>query len=376
MHARVGGPLLRRLYGTAASNKHVVMFPGQGSQEVGMGSDIYRSFPSARRLLSMADKILRRDLSDVMLHGPPEQLVRTYHAQPALLLHGLAIMDVAQSNGLFGLVPSTYWVYRSVHTRNTQRVAGGAEHEAAVAPIFTGHSVGLLTAFVAARGLSIADGLRVAAIRGKAMQRVIDQRYKGRQGVFMVALSGCKDEDIEELLEELKGEVSAHGVCEIAAVNAPEQVVISGDPEAVELVQQRAKERELIKRSFSLKAGGPFHTSILEEAREKFVSMCSRMGLEEAACAPRARIVSSVNGELVDKSSLLKHLEEQITAPVQWSKVVSKCEQLGATHCVEIGGRVLGPLVRRTCKSAVHCSLTTVDDLVEHIRGEGASRFT
>jgi [acyl-carrier-protein] S-malonyltransferase len=292
------------------------VFPGQGSQAVGMlGS--FAGVPAVDELVALADDALGEPLSRLIAQGPAETLALTVNTQPAMLLAGLAC-------------------YRA------WRAAGGPD-AAAVA----GHSLGEYTALTAAGSLQPADAFRLVRVRAQAMQEAVPVGSGG-----MAAILGLDDDLVRlacrQATEALAGTVPAvAGVAELvepANFNAPAQVVIAGSRAAVERACEAARALGA-KRALPLAVSAPFHSSLLRPAGDRLAVALRRLAL----APPRMPLVNNVDADVsVEPAAIADALVRQSYGPVRWVEVVRKLKALGATHLIEFGpGKVLAGLVRR-----------------------------
>jgi [acyl-carrier-protein] S-malonyltransferase len=292
------------------------VFPGQGSQAVGMLDSLVH-LPEVAALVQQADDALGEPLSRLIADGPAETLALTVNTQPAMLLAGLAC-------------------YRA------WRAAGGPD-AAAVA----GHSLGEYTALTAAGSLQPADAFRLVRLRAQAMQEAVPVGSGG-----MAAILGLDDDQVREACrqatESLTGTPQAvAGVAEIvepANFNAPAQVVIAGSKAAVERACEAAKAMGA-KRALPLAVSAPFHSSLLRPAGDRLAVELARL----AIASPRIPLVNNVDVEVRSQpADIVDALVRQSFGPVRWVEVVRRLKAMGATHLVEFGpGKVLAGLVKR-----------------------------
>lgn len=290
------------------------VFPGQGSQVVGMGQELARKYPEIAQLYQQADDILGYSISKLCFEGPEDLLTRTDNAQPALLLTSIAHLRVLQTT--------------QPEILDTP-------------PLFVaGHSLGEYTALVAAGALSLEDGLRLVRVRGQLMQ----QAGQGESGAGsgMVAVIGG-----DEVLEELAAKTG----CEIANYNSPGQTAVSGTKEALASFTEAAKAAG-IRKVIPLTVSAAFHSSLMRP-------MASQLGEEITKtpfAAAKISVVSNVTAQplpLADLAALKNELITQTYSPVRWVESVRTMHAGGATRFVEIGvGKVLGGLIKRIEKSA------------------------
>ncbi|MFQ5536566.1 MAG: ACP S-malonyltransferase [Gemmatimonadota bacterium] len=296
-----------------------LLFPGQGSQYVGMAAELARAEPRAAEVLREADEILDFGLSRLMAHGPEEELTATRNAQPAILVHSVAALRVAQDR----LGP----------------VAMAA-----------GHSLGEFSAHVAAGTLTFADALRAVRIRGELMFAA----GRERPGT-MAAVLGLKDDVLEEVCRGVKA-----GVCVPANFNSEGQIVISGDEAGVEEGMALAKEAGA-RRVVPLKVSGAFHSPLMAPAAEDLARV-----LEEIPFAdPRFPVYSNVTaGPVSEGAAARKLLVRQLTSPVRWAASVRAMVGAGADAFVELGpGSVLCGLNRRNARGLPCASVGEPSDL-------------
>jgi [acyl-carrier-protein] S-malonyltransferase len=287
------------------------IFPGQGSQAVGMGRDLYASEPAARALWDEADALLGFGLSRLAFEGPELELRRTEHAQPALLVAGLVQLAVLQDRG--ALSPPR---------------------------CLAGHSLGEYTALAAAGSLTFSDALRLVRARGELMAAEGE-----RVGGAMSAVFGLAPEQLASLCAE-EG-------ADIANLNSPEQTVISGGAEAVARAGERAKAAGA-RRVTPLPVSGAFHSRLMRPAAGAFGA---RMA-EVPVAPPTAPVIGNVHAApLSSPEEIRRELEEQLYSPVNWVGSMRRMWELGAREYIEIGpGKVLTGLARRVLPGATASS--------------------
>lgn len=280
------------------------VFPGQGSQHVGMGKDLAETYPIARETFATADSVLGFDLTSICFEGPEEKLKETRYTQLAILTH-----DVAVSN-----------------------VLGARAHAAA---LVAGHSVGEYAALVAAGALGFEDALRLVRIRAEAMYASGLKRPGG-----MAALVGMPDGNLDTLLDEARKE----GTIAAANYNSPVQVVVSGEAAAIAKAVEIAPSLGA-KRAIRLKVSGAFHSPLMEDARRELAAAIARVRF----FSPRIPVVSNVTARgVADPVEIARLLELQLTSPVMWRQSVEFMSKEGVVGAVECGpGDVLCGLGRR-----------------------------
>ncbi|HUG60574.1 MAG TPA: ACP S-malonyltransferase [Methylomirabilota bacterium] len=299
------------------------VFPGQGSQSVGMGKTLADAYPAARAVFAEVDDTLGEALSTLIFEGPEDRLTLTANAQPALMAVSLAALAALEAEGVTLEAHAAY---------------------------VAGHSLGEYSALAAAGSLSIADAARLLRIRGNAMQAAVP----AGQGA-MAALLGLDFETARAVAEEAAG----GDVCEAANDNAPGQVVVSGDKAAVERAVEIAKARGA-KRAMLLQVSAPFHCRLMAPAAEAMAEALAAAHIH----APRVPLVANVTAApIVDPDEIRRRLVEQVTGTVRWRESVATLRELGVDRFVEIGsGRVLAGLIKRIAADSAQISVGTPDE--------------
>lgn len=302
--------------------KAVLLCPGQGSQRVGMGKDLAQNFPAAREIFSAADEALGTALSRLMWEGDEGELTLTHNAQPAILIHSLAVLETI---------------------REVLAPAAAA-----------GHSLGEYTAYAAARSLSFTEAVRLVRKRGELMLAA----GRERPGTMAVVL-GLDAASVEEACRQASGD---NKVAVAANLNSPEQIVISGDPAAVEAAGARCKELGA-KKVAPLKVSGAFHSPLMEPARLELEAELGRVQLKD----PEFPVIANVTAEPVrDAATARRLLALQLTAPVRWIDCMRTAAREAGPEAVfvEIGpGSVLAGLLRRIVPQAKVVSIGTAADV-------------
>lgn len=295
------------------------IFPGQGSQKVGMGAELARTYPIAEDVFDEADTVLGRPLRQLCFHGPEAELKQTENTQLAILTCSVAKLRVLAQ---LGVTPK------------------------AVA----GHSLGEYSALVAAGVLEFADALQLVSARANFMAAA-GKKHNGT----MAAILGMEAEQLQNLCEK------ADGVVNIANYNCPGQLVISGEVEAVKHVIALAKVEIGARRCRPLPVSGAFHSPLMAPAQQKFGDTLNAVRLHP----PQVAIAMNVTGEFAtDADNIRSLLFQQITQPVQWEKSLHTIAKTGISHFVEVGpGKVLCGLVNRTLRDSSTANIEDVESL-------------
>ena len=285
------------------------VFPGQGSQSVGMGRELAAAMPSARYVFQEVDEALKERLSRLMFEGPEDELVLTENAQPALMAVSMAVVRVLEEEGGIAVAEKAVFV--------------------------AGHSLGEYSALAAARALTITDAARLVRARGVAMQRAVPVGDGA-----MAALIGI---DLEAA-EAVAAEAADGEVCAAANDNAPGQVVISGESAAVDRAMALATERGA-RRSIKLPVSAPFHCSLMAPAAEEMQEALEMVSITP----PIVPLVANVTASAVSDPETIRHnLVEQVTAMVRWRESVLFMRDSGVDTIIELGsGRTLTGINRR-----------------------------
>ncbi|HXE72942.1 MAG TPA: ACP S-malonyltransferase [Candidatus Nitrosotenuis sp.] len=294
------------------------VFPGQGSQFVGMGRDLARLFPQAREVFSAADEALEFPLSRLCFQGPAEELRQTVHTQPAVVAHSLAVLAVVRERGL-------------------QAVA------------VAGHSVGEYAAVHASGALDLGSTLRLVRSRGRYMQEASDLRPSA-----MAALIGADLAAAEALCGACQATV------EVANLNCPGQIVVSGTREGIEEARQRAPEHG-IRKVVVLEVSGAFHSSLMQPAAEKLAAELTRAPLGD----PQIPLVANATARPVIRADELRQvLARQVTARVLWEQSVRRMLEMGVDTFLELGpGSALAGMIRRISREARVASVADPESL-------------
>ena len=300
------------------------IFPGQGSQSVGMGKALAEASPAAKELFQEVDEALSQHLFRIMCDGPESDLTLTENAQPAIMANAIATLRVLEKEA--GL-----------------RLADKGDFVA-------GHSLGEYTALCAAEAFDVQTAARLLKLRGQAMQAAVPVG----EGA-MAALLGA---DIEKA-QALADAASEGEVCTVANDNDPSQVVISGHAGAVERAVALVKEHG-IKRGVLLPVSAPFHCPLMQPAADAMEEALAKASINAPLLPVYANVLAA---PIAAPDDIRARLVEQVTGRVRWRESVAAMWEAGVTDFVELGGKVLGPMVKRIAPEANITSLVTMDDI-------------
>lgn len=309
-------------------SKQAYLFPGQGSQSVGMAADLYAQVPAARRVLDQANEVLGFSITDIMFGSGDastsaedlELLTQTQNTQPALFVHSMAVFEALRG-------------------------------KTAAPDMVAGHSLGEYSALCAAGAMSFEDALRTVRLRGELMARAGEVRPGS-----MAAILNMEDDAVEQLCADVSrgvGSVSSSpcaddadlGIVQPANYNSPGQIVISGDVKAVAKAVELAPERGA-RRALLLPVSGAFHSPLMDFATEGLAGALAALRLSTPSCPVYLNVTASASS---DPEEIRQRLVEQLTAPVRWAQSLLAMQAAGANRFVEVGaGKVLSGLVKRT----------------------------
>ncbi len=298
----------------------VLLFPGQGSQFVGMGKDLFGKLDLAKQYYSIANEILETDIAGISFEGPAEELKKTQNTQPAIFIHSVIVFQYLKEKGL--------------------QFSGVA-----------GHSLGEFSALVAADVLSFEDALKLVKVRSSEMAKA----GSVRPGT-MAAIIGASDEQLDKICLQ-------DGIVVKANVNAPGQVVISGETDAVAKAIETAKEIG-VRRALPLNVSGAFHSPLMTPARKPLSEIIESLHFSDA----KVPVYQNATAEAVtDKDDIRKNILSQLESPVLWVNIILNMKRDGFSSFLELGpGKVLQGLNRRIYPDATILSLGSVDQLEQY----------
>lgn len=300
------------------------LFPGQGSQSVGMGKALADASGAAKELFQEVDEALSQHLFRIMVEGPDSDLTLTENAQPAIMANAIATLRVMQKEGGFSLADKGDYV--------------------------AGHSLGEYSALCAAEAFDIGTTARLLKLRGQAMQAAVPVG----EGA-MAALLGADIDKAQALAD-----AAAQGeVCTVANDNDPTQVVISGHRGAIERAVAVVKDHG-IKRGVLLPVSAPFHCPLMQPAAEAMEAALANAAINAPLLPVYANVLAA---PVADTREIKARLVEQVTGRVRWRESVAAMWDAGVTDFVEVGGKVLGPMVKRIAPDATVRSIVTMDDI-------------
>ncbi len=314
---------------TSNQNLTALVFPGQGSQIVGMGKDLFDNFASARFVFEEVDSILSLKLSKIMFEGPSQDLTKTENTQPALMAVSIALMQVLEQE--FG-----------------KKITD-------LCSFVAGHSLGEYSALCAARAISLEDTAKLLQIRGLAMAKC-GQKTSGA----MAAILGVEVEIVEEIINQVKNQLGRGEICQIANDNSVGQIVISGSKTAILKALEIAKANGA-KRAVELPVSGAFHSALMADAQNEM-----QIALQNTTIKPPiVPVVANITANQTTNPSEIKDLlTKQITGQVKWRQTMLYLEQQGISQIIEIGsGKVLSGLVARTCPNISAKSIQNLADI-------------
>ena len=301
------------------------VYPGQGSQVIGMAQDLYNNFPKAKELLDTACTVLKQDIKKIMFEGPTDLLTLTENSQPALLIASLIAQKVLESEL--------------------------GKPIAVLAKSLAGHSLGEYSALTAAGCFSLEDAMVLVKLRGNAMQSAVPVGIGS-----MAAIIGLEMPQVENILQTLP---KTDEFVEIANDNSPGQIVISGHLNAVQLAIEKAKEMGA-KRALILPVSAPFHSSLMIPAANIMNQALKNVEIKQM----QVEVYANVTAKIYNQENVGNLLVQQITGKVRWVESINNMAKSGIDTFVEIGtGKVLSGLIKRIVPEATVCNFGKVDEL-------------
>ncbi|PEQ13215.1 [acyl-carrier-protein] S-malonyltransferase [Novosphingobium sp. PC22D] len=300
------------------------LFPGQGSQKVGMGAELAEASAVARQVFEEVDDVLGQNLSRIMREGPEDELTLTENAQPAIMAHAIACLRVLEKEGGIAIADKCDFV--------------------------AGHSLGEYTALCAVGAFSLADTARLLKLRGRSMQAAVP--------VGLGAMAALLGADIEKATA-LAAAAAQGDVCEVANDNDPSQVVLSGHAGAIERAIGLVKEYG-IKRGMALPVSAPFHCSLMQPAADAMAE-----ALAKTPAGPmRLPLFANVTAGMVsDPAEVTRLLVAQVTSRVRWRESAIAMREAGVETFVEFGGKVVGPMIKRSAGEVEVASVMSMADI-------------
>ena len=303
--------------------KTALIFPGQGSQYIGMGYDFYEKYHVSRDIYQKLDNTIGRDLSKLIFSGDEKELMQTQNSQPSIMATSIAIYEAI--------------IYENLLSSNSYSCVAG-------------HSLGEYSALVAIKSLEFEDSVKLLKLRSKAMQESMPVGTGG-----MIALIGCTNEEIENLIFNVK----KYGKIFIANDNTKGQIVLSGQMKAIDYIIENSKSLN-VKRAIKLPVSAPFHCELIHATASEIKNEISNYEFKSF----NVPLYSNVTAKICSERNIKKLLVDQVVSRVRWREIVEKMLDDGVTNFIEIGpGNVLTNLVKRTSKDIKAISISKLEDL-------------
>ncbi|KAG9304962.1 hypothetical protein G9A89_003131 [Geosiphon pyriformis] len=311
-----------------------ILFPGQGAQYVGMGKDLYASFPSARKVVDEADEALGGELKDLMFNGQQRKLTLTENAQPAILTVSVAILRVLEEECGFDVSSACTYVL--------------------------GHSMGEYTALVATNSLKLYDAVKLVRLRGEAMSKTVSQ-CGVKTAIAALVVKGNNLTALEESIEEIRAGLPEGELVELANINSSFQVVISGTSYGVDHASRILQSKKIAARAVDLPVSAPFHCVLMRPVSVELLAAFQDIEFQP----PVVDIISNVTAKPIKSvQDIPSLLAAQVTATVQWHRSVKYCKDRDIHHFIAFGpGRVLANLLRKEYPLDHVKSITTTEDI-------------
>lgn len=310
--------------------KLACVFPGQGSQKVGMCKDLYENFAIAKETFQEVDDALNEKLSHTIFEGPAETLTETANTQPALMVCSIALVRVLEKE------------------------AGKKLKD--ICDYVAGHSLGEFTALTAANSINIRDCAKILRIRGQAMQEAVPV---GKGAMF--ALLGANIDTAKEIAEE----ASTAGPCQVANYNSAEQQVLSGEATAIDKAIEIASEKGF--KAIKLNVSAPFHSTLMAPAQNKLKEALDRTEIK----TPEISLIANLSADVISKEDIKQNLINQVTGMVRWHESMLKLQDLGITKLAEIGpGKVYTNLAKRIIPEVPAFALNSHESIAEFLEKE------
>ncbi|GAA5806197.1 hypothetical protein HPULCUR_011728 [Helicostylum pulchrum] len=315
-----------------------ILFPGQGSQYVGMGKDLYNLYPrSAKLVFDEADEALGTGLRALIFEGHQDKLKLTQNAQPAILTTSIAMLRVLETEFGFDIFKA-------------------CNHA-------LGHSLGEYTALVATKSMSLTDAVRLVRLRGEAMTRAVADR-KGKTAMSALVVRKDKLADLENAMEEIIANLPENELVQLANINSSFQVVISGTSLGVDQASRILQERRFAARAVDLPVSAPFHCSLMKEAADVMEDALKSIKIE----MPCVEVISNVTAKpYTSAEEIPKRLVEQVTATVEWERSINYCKGQDIDDFLCFGpGKVLANLLKKEYPLDKIKTITSADDILQH----------